>query len=108
MNAEKHTTYTGRVVYERATHYFTEADIQRILKCVSRGKPTSFLVQLMHSVEKYMLELILAPLGQADKADVVRELLENLVGSILAWAGGVFKVKIIYVDGNEEHVIYSA
>lgn len=98
-----HRTKTGRVVYTRPVHLFTQKDIERILRLIAEDKPPQFLVDLLHALDDYMLGLILAPIGQADKAKMVREILESFVGSVLAWAGGVLHLKITYVkeDGSE-------
>lgn len=54
----------------------------------------SFLVSLVHSLDDYMLGIILAPLGQADKARVVRELMEAFASLLLKYVAGLFKIRV--------------
>lgn len=95
--AERHVTYTGRVVYERKKHLFAQSDLDRILRGITEDKPPEFLSMLLHSLDDYMLGLILAPLGQADKARLVREWLEYAVGKALSFLGGYLKIRVEYI-----------
>jgi len=95
-------TNRGRIVYDRPIHRFTQKDIERILRLLSQGQDYSFLAEILHSLEDYMLGLILAPFGQADKAKLVRELLESFVGLLVKHLGGLFRIQIrLEVEGEK-------
>lgn len=96
-------TNTGRVVYERAKHSFTQKDIDRIIgRFVREETDFGALQDFLEDLEEKMLSQILAPLGMADRAWFVRSEIERIVGILVRWTAGVLKIQITYTVPGEK------
>lgn len=96
-------TNTGRIVYERAHHAFTEKDIQRIThNFLVETKDFGLLQDFLEDMEEKMLAAILAPLGMGDRAWFVRKMIERLVGIAVRWTAGMLKIQITYIPLDEK------
>lgn len=91
-----HRTYLGRVVYNRPKHYFTQTDVDRILRQLTPTKPKPekdfpFFWNVINFLADYMMERILGVLGVSD------------LGAQTLWRGimtvwGKFMIKIGMTD----------
>lgn len=82
-----HTTYTGRVVYNRKRHFFTTKDVKRILKYLLQhdyGKKTDYADFLLEwgELELMLLDLLAAQggvFGSNPLYDLIRDLVIELI-----------------------------
>lgn len=84
-SAVPHTTYAGRVVYNRPLHEFKPSDIERITrKVLSQSEmPASDIVVMVRDLMITILEEMFSVVGYEDIVESLFILLETLVGKIL-------------------------
>lgn len=96
MATHVHTTYKGRVVYDRNIHYFTQKDLQRILRKLKEQEPTEsetpgwfdWIRGLLEDLFDYCLGLITEALSIDDAPiEDIRLFLVRLCDKILVAVG---------------------
>ena len=105
--SKPHTTTTGRIVYDRAIHYFGAADLERISGSIIEHSDDDpgFLYGLLEKINLFMLGKILALFGAEEFKAVALQFLLRLVSQILSWlraiAGNLFLENVshtMYID----------
>lgn len=85
-----HTTYVGRIVYDRKLHSFSPADLLRIQHAVISDSSTeSELEQLMRDLSIQMLDILLGPVGEIFPPEKIFQWLYELVDATLGALQGL-------------------
>lgn len=93
-----HKTHTGRIVYERPKHEFSQRDLKRLFGRVAPTLDYPALRALITWLDDQMLALILEPIGLSGAADQVRQLLEEFVGQLIKHGAMIVGLKVTYLD----------
>jgi hypothetical protein len=114
LRYKPHTTYVGRVVYNRKLHPFGPRDLLRIQQRVIEESPTeSELEQLLRDLSIQMLDIMLGPVGKILPPEKVFQWIYNLVDETLEGLRGILapnqyqsitKQMALLIEGKEANV----